>query len=220
MTLSCHDDLLDLSPRLVRLHYFSGRFLTADDLSLEQDYAIRKRSIHDQALHGWGVVCGLEVNASDNGAVIVSAGIAIDPQGREIVVPDVVSLQIDPASTEESPHELDVLLRYAERPTQSEMPEGQPTGIAEGYDLEARPLSTTPPEGVVLGQVRVSTDTRLAVSGKKGRRDAPSVQRLAESIEELSGRIAALESQAHRHTWWSWLRQLFNRSRPASGTTG
>jgi hypothetical protein len=208
----CHDHSSDLSQPLVRPHYFSGRLLTADDFSLEQDYAARKRSIHDSALHGWGVVCGLDVAASDNDTVVVSAGIAIDAEGREIVVPQAVSLKMEPASAEGSPQEFDVLLQYAERAEPTETPEGEPTWIAESYELDVQPHGTAASDDVVLGQVRHSMDATLAVSGREGRRDAPSVQSLSEEIEELKARITALESQAHVHFLWSWLRRLHRRT--------
>jgi hypothetical protein len=74
-----------------RLHYFTGRHLSARDLSDEQSYHRTHRYLHNRMLHGWGVVCGLEVVQHDQedcrtNYVRVGAGMALDCCGREIVV--------------------------------------------------------------------------------------------------------------------------------------
>jgi hypothetical protein len=81
-----------------RLRYFHGRTLSALDLRREQAYHLDKARLHNRLLHGWGIVCGLEVEAvpkehddpcdGEGGApvVIVGPGAAIDCHGREIVV--------------------------------------------------------------------------------------------------------------------------------------
>ncbi len=48
-------------PQFDRLRYFYGQMLHARDLLAEQAYFREKMKLHNRCLHGWGVVCGLEV---------------------------------------------------------------------------------------------------------------------------------------------------------------
>ena len=48
-------------PQFDRLTYFYGQMLHARDLQAEQSYFREKLKLHNRCLHGWGVVCGLEV---------------------------------------------------------------------------------------------------------------------------------------------------------------
>jgi hypothetical protein len=45
-----------------RLGYFYGQLLGVDDFRTEQRYFMEKRKLHNRCLHGWGVVCGLDVH--------------------------------------------------------------------------------------------------------------------------------------------------------------
>jgi len=68
-----------------RLNYFTGQFLREDDFKLEQDYHLSMRRKHNKSAHTPGIVYGLEVVAGAS-QVIVKAGMAIDNDGREIVL--------------------------------------------------------------------------------------------------------------------------------------
>jgi len=85
----CHGECDELMQE--RIHYFTGRHLAARDFSDEQLYHRTHRYLHNRMLHGWGVVCGLEVVQHDQEDcrtkfVRVGAGLALDCCGREIVV--------------------------------------------------------------------------------------------------------------------------------------
>jgi hypothetical protein len=61
--------------------------LTDTDLTNEQNYLLAKNRLHNRYLHGWGVVCGLQVTCSEcDGWVTVNPGYAIDPCGNDIIV--------------------------------------------------------------------------------------------------------------------------------------
>lgn len=78
----------------LRNHYFYGKLLTERDLTLEQTYMNRKRWLINRLGLGSGVLCGLEVDVSDDGkCVIVKPGVAVDPFGREIIVPEAYCLE-------------------------------------------------------------------------------------------------------------------------------
>jgi YVTN family beta-propeller protein len=68
-----------------RLNYFNGQFLRENDFTVEQNYHLSMRRSHNQRSHTPGIVHGLEVVAGIS-QVVVKPGIAIDPDGREIVV--------------------------------------------------------------------------------------------------------------------------------------
>lgn len=91
-------------PELARLRYFHGQPLSALDLRREQAYHREKARLHNRLLHGWGIVCGLEVTVAQrpehetghgtddcetdptHAKVIVMPGVALDCRGNEIVV--------------------------------------------------------------------------------------------------------------------------------------
>jgi hypothetical protein len=64
-----------------------GQVLTDIDLNADQAYALAKNRLHNRYLHGWGVVCGLEVVCNHcDGYVTIHPGYAIDRCGNDIVV--------------------------------------------------------------------------------------------------------------------------------------
>jgi len=77
-----------------RPRYYARQLITADDLTLEQEYFRNKMRLHNRMLHGWGIVCGAQVclvpKANGNGKkfepwmVVVKPGYALDPCGNEI----------------------------------------------------------------------------------------------------------------------------------------
>jgi hypothetical protein len=81
-----------------RLRYFHGQPLSALDLRREQAYHLDKARLRNRLLHGWGIVCGLDLrvavkqdcrpeeNDPTATEVIVVPGSAIDCAGNEIVV--------------------------------------------------------------------------------------------------------------------------------------
>jgi hypothetical protein len=103
-------------PRFTRLRYYHGRALDAVDLRDEQAYHLEKDRLRNRLLHGWGIVCGLDVGVhaeADEGCrekgkgrgsavVEVGPGAAIDCAGNEVVVRmprrvDLVALLGEPA---------------------------------------------------------------------------------------------------------------------------
>jgi hypothetical protein len=120
---------------LTRPRFFSGKLLSADDLSQEQSYQRDKRWLHNRWLHGFGVVRGLTVS-SDGTSVHVAPGLAIDGRGEEFVVPVDAAIAVprDRAARY-------LVIRYAERET-APVPVGDPddgrrecSRIEEGFAL-------------------------------------------------------------------------------------
>jgi hypothetical protein len=72
----------------VRNRYFYGKLLDVFHFDLEQKYFNDKRWLLNRLVTGYGVVCGLNVQLTDDHQNIqVYPGVAIDKAGREIVVP-------------------------------------------------------------------------------------------------------------------------------------
>lgn len=88
---SCADLPCD-RPIAERPRYYPRQLITSEDLTLEQDYFRSKLRAHNRYLHGWGVVCGAQVNpalkSGSNEAepwkVTVSRGYVLGPYGDEI----------------------------------------------------------------------------------------------------------------------------------------
>jgi hypothetical protein len=72
---------------LDRTRFFAGQLLTEADFNNEQAYWLAKSRLHNRLLHGWGVVCGLQVVCGEcDGWVNIDPGYAIDPCGNDIIV--------------------------------------------------------------------------------------------------------------------------------------
>lgn len=99
------------TPPFDRVSFFDGKLLTAADLNSEQEYVRGKQKLHNRALHGFGIVSGLDVS-SGGGKVVLAPGLALDCEGNEIVItaPQV----FDPPCQTEQARTAYVNLRYAE----------------------------------------------------------------------------------------------------------
>jgi hypothetical protein len=71
---------------LTRLRFFDGKFLRAADLELEQRYH-RELVAQSNRAGGSGVVHGLDCTLAGD-ALTVGAGLAIDPGGRVLLLPE------------------------------------------------------------------------------------------------------------------------------------
>lgn len=110
-----------------RNHYFYGRLLDEHSFLQEQHYLNQKRWLLNRLSLGKGVLCGLTVTWTED-RVCISSGVAIDGCGREIVVPEPVTVNPwqttddhglwgTPLLPSEGTHEVYVCLAYVECPT-------------------------------------------------------------------------------------------------------
>ena len=88
-----------------RNRYFTGKFMAARDFQADQNYFLTHHRLHNRLLHGWGIVCGLEVRHhpdKDKGHdtdcarrwVIINAGVALDCCGRELTLPKMTAFKL------------------------------------------------------------------------------------------------------------------------------
>src|SRR5579863_1105114 len=163
----------DIEP-FTRNYYFTGKLLVERDFKQEQEYYVDKMRHHDQTLHGWGVVCGLKVQAHQNPQcrnrfVCIEPGTAIDCCGHEILVHDedciditqLAAIKALAAKKDTDAHTLQICLRYRECPTE-QIPvlyddcgcnetQCAPNRVLESYDVDVivdptdKPASPTSP---------------------------------------------------------------------------
>lgn len=69
-----------------RNRYFYGKLLTVRDFALEQRYHRGKSQLLNRLRFGAGVICGLGVEVSDDTTLLIESGMALDYQGRMIVL--------------------------------------------------------------------------------------------------------------------------------------
>lgn len=86
-------------PVLERATFFDGQLLDAADLTSIADYQRSLRWFHNRTLHGWGIVQGLTVSgAKGDREVTVTAGYALDEDGRDLLRPCDAVLQVPPVA--------------------------------------------------------------------------------------------------------------------------
>lgn len=84
-----------------RLRYHYGQCLSAEDFETEQRYFVLRRRLHNALLHGVGTAWGLHIRnwggTDEDGALrlVCEPGMAIDPLGREIWVPQELCLDLE-----------------------------------------------------------------------------------------------------------------------------
>jgi len=80
-----------VSKQIERPIFFENQILGAADLTAAVEHSRGQQARHNRYLHLWGIANGLEISVEDNEdkskTLTLSAGIAIDGTGREIVVP-------------------------------------------------------------------------------------------------------------------------------------
>jgi len=139
---------------LTRNRYFFGKLMSVADFEQEQSYLRTRHRRHNRLLHGVGIVSGLEVTlepgqAGGGPAIAVSPGVAIAPDGEELVVCDPVSLDVCVG-----PAVCYVSLTLAERAVDP-MVEEEPTRIEESAQVG---VSDDVPSGQ-LGIARLKLDS-------------------------------------------------------------
>src|SRR5215470_9212366 len=79
-----------------RPNYFTSQFLVEDDFNAEQAYHLTFRRRHNRLSHTFGVADGFAVTAvaAPQPTVSIAPGTAVDKDGNEIVLNDVVTHEL------------------------------------------------------------------------------------------------------------------------------
>ena len=101
-----------------RNRYFDGKFMAAGDFATDPDYLLARHRLHLRLAHGWGILHGLEVEPHPDPAcrqrfVVLRPGLAIDPEGRELVVVEPRAVEVITEGAPK-PQQMVLFLRYGE----------------------------------------------------------------------------------------------------------
>ncbi|XXT18838.1 hypothetical protein WME94_52285 [Sorangium sp. So ce429] len=129
-----------------RPRYYPRQLITADDLTLEQDYVRDKLRRHNRMLHGWGVVAGAKLavpNKPKPWMILVKSGYILGPYGDEIWIERDVCLDVRTRcfSAEFSEDPCDPC---ADDPSQQDLPEGTLHIAVRYQELKSRPVRVQP----------------------------------------------------------------------------
>ncbi len=166
-----------------RLNYFRYQLLAEKDFQDEQQYHLERRRLHQRLLHAWGVLEGLEVQRRSDREITVERGIAIDQQGRELVLDSPVHRTIDAAGNAE----LWITLGYHEDYDDSDR---QSIGGVDGFTrVTERPEITVredrpPPNDGVIELARVLVDAGAVQKVDNGVRRRASAMLADGSVTE------------------------------------
>jgi hypothetical protein len=201
-----------------RLNYFNGQRLAASDLRTEQGHHLGMRRVLNRSLYSPGVVTGLQVepdradptNPADKSwrhRVVVRRGLAFDHLGREIFLPQDMSVQVmgAPSTTPGEVFGNLLTIAYREqrqhpssercsvgaacRPCGSSLAWGAPTRIMADAVFEFLDAWPTDDSGrVVLGQVELNKSCEV-VQVLQG------VRRYAQPVKPQTVRAISLEGE-------------------------
>jgi hypothetical protein len=159
------------------VRFFRGQLITAEDLTQDQVYFREKQRRHNRLLHGWGIICGLDVTTAGGCFVKISSGYALDQMGDEIVVAEPVRLDVCAENRTDEGRTGYLAVRYATRATRPIAAEASANEDATEYsrtrdEFELGVLSELPrPEEswVILADVTVAAG-EVSVDQERHRR--------------------------------------------------
>jgi hypothetical protein len=153
-----------------RLNYFNTQFLQEADFQDEQVYHTSLRRFHNQTLHEWGIVEGLNLARTGDKEISVSPGVAIDKLGREIVLSEKSPVKSYNLSTFTANTSLFLTIAYdndtdeKDRNTSGETTKF--TRVTERPKLE--PTTARPNDDgtvIVLGQITLDGSGNVPITG-------------------------------------------------------
>src|SRR5215210_7472511 len=166
--------------QLKRVNPFMGLMIDAQTWLDSHDYHRYAEQAHSLALHGWGIVSGLEVDATDpiDRSVWIRPGVAVDPEGKLIIVAQPFRYQI---ATQE-PGLIYLVLMFREIPTDPALSiedgSERPSRLLEAYAIYERDRLPDQPH-VELARIQQSP-------GKKPLKDA--ADQTAPKVDEIDNR--------------------------------
>jgi hypothetical protein len=139
-----------------RNRWFAGKFMAPRDFAADPDYLLSRHRLHNRMLHGWGIVCGLDVEHDPRPEcarrwVVVTPGLGLDCHGRELVLEH--ELRFELPLDEEHTEPFLLGLRYTETAIE-QVPVLDPEHGCAGSRAEANRVR----EGVELTVIPVTRD--------------------------------------------------------------
>ncbi|MBD2037667.1 hypothetical protein H6F76_22165 [Leptolyngbya sp. FACHB-321] len=186
-------------PNIQRLNYFNQQFLVEKDFEDEQKYHLDMRRRHNRLLHTPGIAEGLQVIKTAARQIKVMPGMAIDAQGREMLLLEDFTLNL--AAAANAP--VFITITYGDQESDPQPPApATPVGNTRVTEKPTIVASTTTPDSTVVQLARITLDGSGNVPGNAndpfdgGVRVAAgsvladnsvSVKKLKKTISSLSG---------------------------------
>src|SRR5260370_8814954 len=83
--------------QLRRVAPFQGLMIDAAAWQAAHEYRRNQVRLHHLALHGWGIVQGLEVRLGDgDNTLVIESGVAIDPSGNFVIANHPTPFRLEP----------------------------------------------------------------------------------------------------------------------------
>ncbi len=191
---------------LERNTYFFGKLLTAEDFNLEQAYFLAREALINAGLLGPGIITGLGLkefkDEEETISFILEAGLAIDPQGKLLFVPEDRRLKLKVENRAET---LGVFLVYEECPreptvTVCDPKECQYNRVREGVRVE---LAEKNEKAVRIATLKLVDSSYQALPSPKPplpEKELPSerllnLRELAQSLLGVFQELRALEEK-------------------------
>ncbi|MDQ3928727.1 MAG: DUF4159 domain-containing protein [Chloroflexota bacterium] len=166
--------------QLKRVNPFMGLMIDATTWGDSHDYHRQSGQAHALVMHGWGIVTGLEVDAADpaDRSVWIRPGVAVDPEGKLIIVAQPFRYQI----TTQEPGLIYLVLMFREIPTDPALSiedgSERPSRLLEAYAIYERDRLPDQPH-VELARIQQS-------AGKKPLKDA--ADQTTPKVDEIDNR--------------------------------
>jgi hypothetical protein len=132
--------------QLKRVNPFQGLVIDADTWQDAHSYHRDQQKLHVLAFHDTGIVSGLEVTAINppDDSVNINAGMAIDPDGNVILVPQKQRYKLKTLNVKGAIY---LIIQFREIPGEPYQPPegGQPTRILEAYRIQERDVLPSEP---------------------------------------------------------------------------
>lgn len=199
---------------LRRVKAYDGLAIDAAIWTDAHAYHQTAQRLHTRALHGWGIVEGLQVQATNppSQAVTLQPGLAIDPNGNVIRVPQPVRLMVDRRDAET----LLLVLRFTEAPLDTGDGQ-QPSRVREYFSFLAVPPPLHPLD-IEVARLELGAGAAIRVAAQlwapgQGEIDERFRRQLRMPVAETVaiGQLVLAEATfpaAHRHGLLNVVREL------------
>ncbi|MBW4631785.1 MAG: hypothetical protein KME30_07735 [Iphinoe sp. HA4291-MV1] len=176
-----------------RLRYFNNQFLQEQDFIDEQNYHVDRQRRHNRLLHSAGVADGLDVTITGTTQVQVSPGTAIDGKGRQILVPQIDSVDVKDSKGElfKQGQSVFLVMSYTEPEVESDPTTvGGPgaTRWLEQAKFDCFDSGSVPGDDEIflrLAQLEIGENGKVNIVNTKGRKIAGSKTAITQdSIDE------------------------------------
>jgi hypothetical protein len=209
-----------------RMNYFDRQFLRAADFKVEQEYHLHRHRLHNKLLHTAGVATEKDLKVTGEAGtdmLTIAEGIAIDEQGREIMLLQQHHHPIDPG-TKAGNYELTVRLDEVPSDFSSDPGVEGATRINEEPIFELLAPDKVKPSMLRLAAIEVQDDGKLKsppISIRKFAGTSIGESVTADSV--TANTLTLKESDIHIAKWPDLSSTtsgdiLFRTTRPADST--